>query len=107
MSTTEQNIDLDQDRETIDVVQEPPAHIDRNPGQLGPWLIIARFDCRSGELIATTKTGANAGFTLLWLILIGCVIKVFAQVEIGRFTMTEGRTAIDAFDPSPWSAHES
>jgi Mn2+/Fe2+ NRAMP family transporter len=101
MSTTEQQIDLDQDPETIDVVQEPPRTLSGILGQLGPGLIIAASIVGSGELIATTKTGANAGFTLLWLILIGCVIKVFAQIEIGRFTMTEGRTAIDAFDQVP------
>ena len=38
---------------------------------------------------------------LLWLILIGCVIKVAAQVEIGRTTLTWGRTSLDAFDRVP------
>ena len=51
--------------------------------------------------IATTKTGAEAGFTLLWLVLLGCVVKVFAQIEIGRYTITEGRTAIEGLDQVP------
>jgi len=93
--------DLDGDRETIDVIENPPQSISGILARLGPGLIIAASIVGSGELIATTKTGASAGFTLLWLILIGCVIKVFAQIEIGRFTMTEGRTAIDAFDQVP------
>jgi hypothetical protein len=93
--------DLDGDPETIDGIENPPQSISGIVGRLGPGLIIAAAIVGSGELIATTKTGASAGFTLLWLILIGCVIKVFAQIEIGRFTMTEGRTAIDAFDQVP------
>jgi Mn2+/Fe2+ NRAMP family transporter len=93
--------DLDGDPETIDVIENPPQSIGGILARLGPGLIIAASIVGSGELIATTKTGASAGFTLLWLILIGCVIKVFAQIEIGRFTMTEGRTAIDAFDQVP------
>jgi Mn2+/Fe2+ NRAMP family transporter len=93
--------DLDHDAETIDGIENPPQSISGIVSRLGPGLIIAAAIVGSGELIATTKTGASAGFTLLWLILIGCVIKVFAQIEIGRFTMTEGRTAIDAFDQVP------
>ncbi len=93
--------DLDNDPETIDVIENPPRSISGILSHLGPGLIIAASIVGSGELIATTKTGASAGFTLLWLILIGCVIKVFAQIELGRFTMTEGRTAIDAFDQVP------
>ena len=57
---------------------------------LGPGLIIAGSIVGSGELVATTKTGAEAGFWLLWLILIGCVIKVFAQIEFGRDAITHG-----------------
>jgi len=93
--------DLDNDAETIDAIENPPMTTGGIIARLGPGLIIAASIVGSGELIATTKTGASAGFTLLWLILIGCVIKVFAQIEIGRFTMTEGRTAIDAFDQVP------
>jgi Mn2+/Fe2+ NRAMP family transporter len=64
-------------------------------------LIIAASIVGSGELIATTKTGAEAGFTLLWLILLGCVVKVFAQIEIGRYTITEGHTSIEGLNQLP------
>ncbi|MEX2112242.1 MAG: Nramp family divalent metal transporter, partial [Pirellulales bacterium] len=53
------------------------------------------------ELIATTKTGAQAGITLLWLIVIGCVIKVFVQIELGRYTITHGETTLAALDQVP------
>ena len=52
--------------------------------ELGPGLIIAGSIVGSGELIATTLLGATCGFWLMWLIIIGCVIKVFTQLEIGR-----------------------
>jgi hypothetical protein len=45
--------------------------------------------------------GAEAGFVLLWLIVIGCAIKVAAQVEIGRTTLTWGRTPLAAVDAVP------
>jgi len=68
---------------------------------LGPGLIIAGSIVGSGELIATTKTGAEAGFSLLWLILIGCVIKVFVQVEMGRFTLVNGKSTMDGLAEVP------
>ena len=69
--------------------------------QLGPGLIIAGAIVGSGELIATTKTGAQAGFWLLWLIIIGCVIKVFVQVEFGRYAISSGKTTMAAMDEVP------
>lgn len=81
--------------------EKPPE----SPGQiirrLGPGLVIAASIVGSGELIATTKTGADAGYSLLWLILIGCVIKVFVQVEFGRFALTEGRTSLEGMNLLP------
>ncbi len=69
--------------------------------RLGPGLIIAGSIVGSGELIATTKVGAESGFWLLWLILIGCLIKVFAQVEIGRYTIVHGKTALAGLNEVP------
>ncbi len=82
-------------------VQEPPR---TGPGllrRLGPGVIIAGSIVGSGELIATTKTGAEAGIALLWLILIGCAIKVFTQVELGRYTLTWFQTPLDALNRVP------
>lgn len=64
-------------------------------------MIIAGSIVGSGELIATTKVGAEAGFTLLWLVLLGCVIKVFAQVELGRHAITWGETPLKALNGVP------
>jgi len=61
-------------------------------------LILAGSIVGSGELIATTATGAAAGFVLLWLIVIGCVIKVFTQIELGRYTLITGRTTLTALN---------
>ena len=69
--------------------------------QLGPGLIVAGSIVGSGELIATTAVGAEAGFTLMWLIIVGCMIKVFAQVEFGRYTLIHGRTTLDGLNEVP------
>lgn len=81
--------------------RDPPKTVRGILRELGPGLIIAGSIVGSGELIATTAVGAEAGFTLLWLIIIGCVIKVFAQIEFGRYTIVNGRTTMDGLNEVP------
>ncbi|HVV99780.1 MAG TPA: hypothetical protein VHB77_05550, partial [Planctomycetaceae bacterium] len=84
-------------RQTVD----PPQHLWGILAKLGPGLIIAGSIVGSGELIATTKTGAQGGIALLWLIIVGCIIKVFVQIELGRHTITHGETPLSALDQIP------
>ncbi len=90
------------------LAEEPPRALGRTLLRLGPGLIIAGSIVGSGELIATTKTGAQAGMSLLWLIVIGCIIKVFIQIALGRHTVTHGETTLAAINrvPGPrWRAN--
>jgi Mn2+/Fe2+ NRAMP family transporter len=84
-----------------DGIQDPPQHWWGIVRCLGPGLIIAGSVVGSGELIATTKTGAQAGISLLWLIILGCVIKVFVQVELGRYTLSHGESTLTALNRVP------
>ena len=68
---------------------------------IGPGMILAGSIVGSGELIATTRTGAEAGFDFLWLIIFGCIIKVFTQVELGRHTISSGKTSLAALNEVP------
>lgn len=79
----------------------PPASWAGVVRQLGPGLIITASIVGSGELIVTPKLGASVGFTLLWFIILGCVIKVFVQVELGRFAISHGLTTLEALDLVP------
>ncbi|MGK0240707.1 MAG: Mn2+/Fe2+ NRAMP family transporter [Candidatus Pelagisphaera sp.] len=69
--------------------------------ELGPGLIVAGAVVGSGELIATTATGSEAGFWLMWLIIIGCLIKVFVQVELGRYVILTGKTTLQGITGLP------
>ncbi len=84
-----------------DGVLDPPVKWLRIIRCIGPGLIVAGSIVGSGELIATTKTGAEAGFSLLWLIVLGCVVKVFAQIELGRYSLISGKTTLVALDEVP------
>ena len=84
-----------------DGVETPPRSLTGTLRRLGPGLVIAGSIVGSGELIATTKTGAQAGMVLLWLILLGCIVKVFVQIELGRHTVTTGQGCLAALDAVP------
>lgn len=85
----------------VKTTENPPHRIFGILQRLGPGLIVAGSIVGSGELIATTKTGAEAGFWLLWLILLGCVIKVLVQVEFGRYSIVTGRSTMDGLAEVP------
>jgi Mn2+/Fe2+ NRAMP family transporter len=82
-------------------IESPPRSVLGTLSRLGPGMIIAGSIVGSGELILTTKTGAEAGFWLLWLIIIGCVIKVSTQIEFARHTITWGQTPLTALNDVP------
>ncbi|QDU93611.1 Nramp family divalent metal transporter [Lignipirellula cremea] len=93
--------DIASPEEAPSSIEAPPNTLFGILARLGPGLIVAGSIVGSGELIATTATGAQAGFTLLWLIVIGCVIKVFCQVEMGRYAITEGKTTMEGLSEVP------
>jgi len=89
------------DHHDVVMIQTPPTTASGIVRRLGPGLIIAASIVGSGELIMTTKTGAEAGYWLLWLVIIGCVIKVFVQIEFGRFALTQGKTSLQGMNEVP------
>ncbi|HEX5219196.1 MAG TPA: Nramp family divalent metal transporter [Verrucomicrobiae bacterium] len=68
---------------------------------LGPSIIIAAAVVGTGELVIAPRLGATVGLSALWLIILGCVIKVFIQEEIGRHTILTGDTTLEALNRVP------
>ena len=82
-------------------IQEPPKSFGEIIKLIGPGLILASSIVGSGELIATTVLGAEMGYTLLWLVVLSCVIKIVVQNELGRYAIGTGETTLEAFDHVP------
>jgi Mn2+/Fe2+ NRAMP family transporter len=82
-------------------LRPPPRTLRETIAYLGPGLIISANIVGSGELIVTTQLGAKAGFILLWFIVFSCLIKVFVQIELGRYAVSEGVTTLAALDRLP------
>lgn len=91
--------------------KEPPKGVLGSFRYLGPGLILSASIVGSGELIATTALGAKAGFAVLWVLILGCLIKVAVQLEYGRFCICHGIPSFQAWNQLPgpriWRLHWS
>ena len=86
---------------SADSVLDPPTTLVGSIKHLGPGLILSASIVGSGELIATTVMGAEAGFVTLWVILVSCLVKVAIQLEFGRHTIATGETTMQAMNRLP------
>ncbi len=82
-------------------IQEPPVSLWAALKKIGPGIVLAGTIVGSGELLLTTKLGAEQGFVFLWLILFSCVVKVFVQTELGRYAISSGKPTLGAIDELP------
>lgn len=92
---------LDPYKRTHEHIEEPPVAFGEILKRIGPGMILAASIVGSGELIATTVLGAEVGYTLLWLIIVSCLIKIVVQNELGRYSIATGETTLEAFDRLP------
>ncbi len=71
---------------------------------LGPSVILAGIGVGSGEYILWPYISANAGIGFLYLAVIGVTIQYFLNMEIERYTLATGETAIAGFARywKPW-----
>jgi Mn2+/Fe2+ NRAMP family transporter len=89
-------------------LREPPRSLWQALKKIGPGIILAGSIIGSGELLLTTSLGAEHGFIFLWLILFSCVVKVFVQIELGRYAISSGKPTLAALNELPgprWRVH--
>ena len=57
----------------------------------GPAAIVASVAIGAGETIVVVRAGAWAGYGLLWMVLLSCIVKgVFFTYLVGRYTAVSG-----------------
>jgi len=81
--------------------KEPPHRWADKLSQLGPGFILSAAIVGSGELIATTTLGAEAGFATFWVVIVSCLVKVTLQLEFGKHAIYSGETVMAAFNRLP------
>jgi Mn2+/Fe2+ NRAMP family transporter len=86
---------------TAEGIMEPPVGWAHSLRHLGPGLILSASIVGSGELIATTALGAQAGFALLWMVIFSTLVKVAVQIELARWTISTGQPALTGYNKVP------
>ena len=71
---------------------------------IGPSVILVGVGVASGEYILYPYIASQAGLTFLWAAYVGVTIQFFINMEIERYTLATGQTAITGFQRlwKPW-----
>ncbi len=82
-------------------IKEAPRGIANVLGAIGPGIVLSGAVIGSGELLVTTRIGAQFGYIFLWGVILCCVIKYFVQIELGRYVISTNLTSVPAFNRFP------
>ena len=80
---------------------KPPKGLGGLLRNIGPGVVVSGSVVGSGELLVTTRMGADVGFVFLWGVLVACLVKFFIQLELGRQCILRNNTTIQALDRVP------
>lgn len=80
---------------------EPPRRVVDALRYIGPGLILTAGIVGTGELVLTPRVASEHGFALLWLIVLGCMVKVFTQIELSRYAVATGTPTLQILDGMP------
>jgi hypothetical protein len=71
---------------------------------LGPSVILVGVGVASGEYILYPYIASQAGLVFLWAAVVGVAVQFFINMEIERYTLATGETAIGSFQRlwKPW-----
>jgi len=82
-------------------IEEPPLGIAPTLRRIGPGLLLTAAIVGTGELIATTRLGAEVGYVMLWAVIGSCLLKSIIQAVWGRYTIATGETGLRALNHVP------
>ncbi len=76
---------------------EPPRNLWRI---VGPGVVAAGVGISSGEFILWPYIASQVGLVFLWAAVLGIVTQLFLNMEIERYTLATGETALTGFNRS-------
>ena len=82
-------------------IREAPAGFGGLLRNIGPGVIVSGSVVGSGELLVTTRMGAEVGFVFLWGVILACLVKYAIQLELGRQCILGNSTTIEILDRVP------
>ncbi|MFI0418495.1 Nramp family divalent metal transporter [Spongiactinospora sp. 9N601] len=71
---------------------------------IGPGVVAAAIGLASGEFVLWPYISANVGLVFLWGAFVGVIFQFFINMEIERYTLATGETALTGFSRlwRPW-----
>ncbi|GAA3726871.1 phage-related holin [Spinactinospora alkalitolerans] len=78
-------------------VRDLPAPPSKQWRYIGPGIVAAGVGMASGEFILFPYIASQAGLTFVWAALLGLLTQYFLNMEIERYTLATGETAITGF----------
>ena len=82
-------------------IREAPTGLSGLLRNIGPGVVVSGSVVGSGELLVTTRMGADVGFVFLWGVIVACLVKFFIQLELGRQCILHQETTVQALDRVP------
>jgi len=76
---------------------EPPRHLWRI---VGPGIVAAGVGISSGEFILWPYIASQVGLVFLWAAIVGILTQLYLNMEIERYTLATGETALTGFNRS-------
>jgi Mn2+/Fe2+ NRAMP family transporter len=79
------------------------TRVDDDDGQLarwkiiGPGLVVAATGVGAADMVATLVAGSRYGYSLLWAVVLGVVLKIILVEGAGRYTLATGRTIFEGW----------
>ncbi|YAL82688.1 Nramp family divalent metal transporter [Dermacoccaceae bacterium W4C1] len=64
---------------------------------IGPGLVVAATGVGAADLVATLIAGQKYGYTLMWAVVLGCVLKVVLVEGAGRYSLATGKTIYEGW----------
>lgn len=87
--------------DTADGTRPAPTQFGGLLRNIGPGVIVSGSVVGSGELLVTTRMGAEVGFLFLWGVIFASVIKYFIQLELGRQCLLYDDTTVTSLNRVP------
>lgn len=64
---------------------------------VGPGLVVAATGVGAGDLVATLAAGSRYGYSLLWAVVVGVILKIVLVEGAGRYTLATGYTIFEGW----------
>src|SRR5699024_2319152 len=64
---------------------------------IGPGLVVAATGVGAADMVATLAAGSRFGYTLLWAVVVGVLLKIVLVEGAGRYTLATGFTIFEGW----------